>query len=76
MKLRMILCAALATSALHGVAANAELPPLIPREVLFGNPDKASPRISPDGNRLAYAARNLMKTASSQDDIQIFLKDF
>jgi dipeptidyl aminopeptidase/acylaminoacyl peptidase len=32
------------------------LPPLIPREVLFGNPDKANPRISPDGKRLAYVA--------------------
>src|SRR3954469_8079923 len=34
----------------------AELPPLIPRKVLFGNPDKAAPRISPDGKRLAYVA--------------------
>src|SRR3990170_8394780 len=34
----------------------AELPPLIPREVFFGNPDKASPQISPDGKRLAYLA--------------------
>ncbi|HUU84300.1 MAG TPA: S9 family peptidase [Phycisphaerae bacterium] len=30
--------------------------PLIPREVLFGNPDKASPQISADGTRLAYLA--------------------
>jgi dipeptidyl aminopeptidase/acylaminoacyl peptidase len=30
--------------------------PLIPREKLFGNPDKAAPRISPDGHRLAYLA--------------------
>ena len=30
--------------------------PLIPRDVLFGNPDKASPQISPDGSRLAYLA--------------------
>ncbi|MBI2826927.1 MAG: S9 family peptidase [Planctomycetia bacterium] len=30
--------------------------PLIPREVLFGNPDKASPRLSPDGKHLAYLA--------------------
>ena len=30
--------------------------PLIPREVLFGNPLKAQPRISPDGKRLAYLA--------------------
>lgn len=36
--------------------ARAELPPLIPREVLFGNPDKANPQISPDGKRLAYLA--------------------
>ncbi len=32
------------------------LPPLIPRTVLFGNPDRASPRLSPDGRRLAYLA--------------------
>ena len=30
--------------------------PLIPRNVLFGNPDKASPRISPDGQKLAFLA--------------------
>jgi dipeptidyl aminopeptidase/acylaminoacyl peptidase len=30
--------------------------PLIPREVLFGNPAKASPQISPDGTRMAYLA--------------------
>ena len=30
--------------------------PLIPREILFGNPDKASPRLSPDGRLLAYLA--------------------
>ena len=29
---------------------------LIPREVLFGNPDKASAQISPDGLRLAFLA--------------------
>jgi len=32
------------------------LPILIPREVLFGNPEKAQPRLSPDGKRLAYLA--------------------
>lgn len=32
------------------------LPPLIPREVLFGNPVRAQPRLSPDGERLAYIA--------------------
>jgi dipeptidyl aminopeptidase/acylaminoacyl peptidase len=30
--------------------------PLIPRDVLFGNPEKAAARISPDGARLAYLA--------------------
>lgn len=29
---------------------------LIPRKVLFGNPDNASPLISPDGKKLAYLA--------------------
>lgn len=32
------------------------LPPLIPREVLFGNPERVAPRISPDGTRLAHLA--------------------
>ena len=32
------------------------VPPLIPRRVLFGNPDKASPQISPDGAWLSYLA--------------------
>lgn len=30
--------------------------PLIPRSTLFGNPDHASPRISPDAKQLAYLA--------------------
>ena len=30
--------------------------PLVPRQVLFGNPEKVSPRISPDGARLAWIA--------------------
>jgi dipeptidyl aminopeptidase/acylaminoacyl peptidase len=29
---------------------------LIPRQVLFGNPERVSPRISPDGSRLAWIA--------------------
>ena len=31
-------------------------PPLIPREIIFGNPEKSSPQLSPDGKRLAYLA--------------------
>ena len=38
------------------LGARADLPPLIPRAVLFGNPEKASPAISPNGTMLAYLA--------------------
>ncbi len=41
---------------LGGAVVQADLPPLIPRETFFGNPDKANPQISPDGKRLAYLA--------------------
>ncbi len=34
----------------------AALPPLIPREILFGNPERARPQLSPDGKFLAYIA--------------------
>src|SRR5687768_12251669 len=34
----------------------AGLPPLIPRSVLFGNPERVSPRLSPDGTRIAFLA--------------------
>jgi len=43
--------AALAPGALF-----AELPTLIPRQKLFDNPPRVSPRISPDGTRLAWIA--------------------
>ncbi len=33
-----------------------QLPTLIPRSVLFGNPERMSPQVSPDGARLAYLA--------------------
>src|SRR5687768_6976234 len=29
---------------------------LIPRKVLFGNPDRAGPQLSPDGKQLAFLA--------------------
>jgi dipeptidyl aminopeptidase/acylaminoacyl peptidase len=31
-------------------------PPLLPRRLLFGNPERIAPRLSPDGTRLAYIA--------------------
>ena len=33
-----------------------QLPTLIPREILFGNPKRANPQLSPDGKHLAYIA--------------------
>jgi len=36
--------------------AHGELPPLIPREVLLGNPERSQPTISPDGKKLAWIA--------------------
>ncbi|HUU26485.1 MAG TPA: S9 family peptidase [archaeon] len=38
------------------VRAFAQLPQLIPREVLFGDPEIINPKISPDGTRVAYCA--------------------
>ena len=32
------------------------VPPLIPREVLFGNPERVQARLSPDGLRMSYLA--------------------
>ena len=37
-------------------SARCELPTLIPREVLFGNPARTGPEISPDGKYLAWLA--------------------
>ncbi|WP_375472043.1 S9 family peptidase [uncultured Nostoc sp.] len=51
------------------------LPPLIPREILFGNPEKTSPQLSPDGKYLAYIApdeKNVLqvwlRTIGQEDD--------
>ncbi|HKS25164.1 MAG TPA: S9 family peptidase [Thermoanaerobaculia bacterium] len=56
-------------------AAWADLGPLIPRDVLFGNPERASPRLSPDGTRMAWIApdkKNVLqvwvKTIGQNDD--------
>jgi dipeptidyl aminopeptidase/acylaminoacyl peptidase len=36
--------------------ASAQLPDLVPRKVLFGNPEYLSPQVSPDGKMLAWIA--------------------
>jgi len=54
--------------------AAAASPPLIPRELLFGNPERAQGRISPDGLRMSYLAPKdgvlnvWVKTIGKNDD--------
>ncbi len=57
-----------------------ELPPLIPRKVLFGNPEKTGPQISPDGRFLAYLAPkdgvlNVWVRTLGQDDDKAVTSD-
>ena len=47
---------ALGVVALTAGAAGAEEPALIPRDVLFGNPERSEPKISPDGAYISYLA--------------------
>ncbi len=56
-------------------SALAELPPLIPRDLLFGNPERTSPSLSADGTRLAWLAPDTnnvlqvwVKTIGKDDD--------
>ncbi|MEG4853846.1 S9 family peptidase [Microcoleus sp. B5-D4] len=55
-----------------------ELPPLIEREILFGNPEKTSPKLSPDGKYIAYIAPDehnvlqvQLRTVGQADDRQL-----
>jgi len=67
----LVLVMALFTTA----ATQAELPPLISRDLLFGNPERTSPNLSPDGKRLAWLAPDTnnvlqvwVKTVGKDDD--------
>lgn len=44
------------SSSVEAGLKKADASALIPRETIFGNPDRASPKISPDGKRLAFLA--------------------
>lgn len=54
--------------------------PMIPRAVIFGNPEKTNPKISPDGKRMAYLAPHnnvlnvFVKTIGLNDD-QVITQD-
>ncbi|PYJ26080.1 MAG: hypothetical protein DME91_00605, partial [Verrucomicrobia bacterium] len=37
-------------------SARSELPPLIPREIMFANPARTDPKVSPDGSQLSWLA--------------------
>lgn len=55
-------------------------PTLIPKEILFGNPLKVQPRISPDGTKMAYIAPvdnvlNVWVGTVGQDDAKPVTKD-
>jgi len=55
-------------------------PELIPLEIIFGNPEKTSPRISPDGTRLSYLAPvdnvlNIWVGTIGGSDVQPVTKD-
>ena len=54
--LRFCLLTSVLAMPLSAMEIRAELPALIPRKVLFGNPTKANPLLSPDGKRLAFLA--------------------
>src|SRR5687768_3036827 len=53
----LLIAALLSAAAIAGTASAASRDTeLIPREVFFGNPDRAGVQISPDGKRLSYLA--------------------
>ncbi len=55
---RFCLCAVFLTFC----SAQAGLPPLIPREILFGNPARTDPKVSPDGSQLSWLAPDKSNT--------------
>jgi len=65
---RTLVLGLLVAAVLAPTALWAELPPLIPRDVLFGNPEKTNPQISPDAQRLAWLAPD------QKDVLQVWVK--
>ena len=55
-KFSLIVAVFTMASTIPAPPAFAQLPPLIPRDALLGNPERAAPRIAPDGKRLAWLA--------------------
>lgn len=66
--LGLVALAATMIGSLMTTTTRAELPPLIPRDVLFGNPERTSPKLAPDGKRMAWLAPN------DKDVLQVWVK--
>jgi len=79
--LYLLVLAGLAITLALPAPVAAQLPPLIPRATIFGNPDKTNPQLSPDGSRLAYLApndKNVLQVwvrTVGQDDARAVTKD-
>jgi dipeptidyl aminopeptidase/acylaminoacyl peptidase len=75
---RAVSLAAVLSLAAPPALLSAQLPPLISRDILFGNPERTAPRLAPDGQRLAWIApdkKNVLqvwvKTIGKDDDKMI-----
>jgi dipeptidyl aminopeptidase/acylaminoacyl peptidase len=73
--MKTLLLITIAVSMIMTAAVKGELPPLISRDLLFGNPERTSPALSPDGKRLAWLAPDTnnvlqvwVKTVGKDDD--------
>src|ERR1700735_4332430 len=55
-KFSLIIAILTMSSTIPAPPSFAQLPPLIPRETLLGNPERANPHIAPDGKWLAWLA--------------------
>ena len=72
------LLVALAVPYAPALAADPAPAPVISRDILFGNPEKVSPKLSPDGKKLAWIApdeKNVLqvwvKTVGQEDDKKV-----
>ena len=73
--MKTILLITIVLSLVLTATVQGELPPLISRDILFGNPERTSPALSPDGKRLAWLAPDTnnvlqvwVKTVGKDDD--------
>lgn len=66
--LAALACFSACLAQLSPLYVSAQLPPLIPRKIFFGNPARTMPQISPDGTRLSYLAEGDRKV------LQVFVQ--